>query len=65
MAEPTYAQLRAVERVLMNRKGFRQEFDAITFHDEPESEDDEWTPIQREVLEDIARSVLEAEEVKA
>jgi hypothetical protein len=58
MSEPTYEHLRAVERALMGRRGFRQVFDEITFHDPVDDEDAEWTPLQREVLEDVARAVL-------
>jgi hypothetical protein len=51
--EPTDEQLRRVASALQGRRGFRQVFDEITFHDDHESEDDEWTPVQREVLVDL------------
>lgn len=59
MSEPTYEHLRAVESVIMQTRGFRQEFDAITFVDEGDNEDEEWTPIQRELLFRLAKAVLE------
>lgn len=63
-AEPTVEQLRAVERAINARRGLRQEFDAVTFADDrPEEdipEDEEWTPLQREILHEIAKAVLDA-----
>jgi hypothetical protein len=62
--EPEYEHLRAVERALMGRRGFRQVFDEVTFSDDRDEseipEDEEWTPLQREILEDVARAVLNA-----
>jgi hypothetical protein len=62
--EPTYEQLRAVERALMARRGFRQTFDEVTFTDDREPsnvpDDEEWTPLQREILTEIAKAVLGA-----
>jgi hypothetical protein len=64
MTEPTYEHLRAVERELCRRRGFRQIFDEVTFSDERDEseipEDEEWTPMQREILTSIARAVLNA-----
>lgn len=63
MIKPSDEHLRAVERVLYDRKGFRQLFDEIGFDDRAEEdipEEEEWTPLQREILEDIATAVLNA-----
>lgn len=62
MSEPTYEHLRAVESVIMQTRGFRQEFDAITFIDGSDDEDEEWTPTQRELLTRLAKAVLEVDD---
>lgn len=61
--DPEYAHLRAVERELNRRRGFRQMFDEVTFSDDRDEseipEDEEWTPLQREILYAIAKAVLD------
>lgn len=58
--EPTVEQLRALERAMSHRRGFRQLMDEIADADEDVGEEEEWTPVQRECLTDFARAVLNA-----
>jgi hypothetical protein len=58
--EPTDDHLRAVYQALAGRREFRQTFDEIAFHDRRVHEGDEWTPLQREILHDVAAAVLAA-----